>query len=290
MEIKEDLSQRISSNYKDMSKGQKAIATYILNSYDKAAHMTAIKLGEAVNVSESTVVRFAYMLGYDGYPKFQKALQEMLRNKLTFVQRAEIVSGLEASTVLKSTLKADMDNIRFTIEEADNETFEKVVDSILSARTIYILGLRSALPLVQFMSYYFNFLFENIKVVTSGVNDIFEQLIHAGPQDVLIAISFPRYARRTVEALEFSKDRGAKIIAITDSLLSPLTNYADHTLIARSDMASFADSLVAPLSLINALIIAISIRRKADVSSEFSDLEKIWDKYKVYSVKDDVRL
>lgn len=288
MEIKEDLSQRIGSNYKDMSKGQKAIAAYLLNSYDKAAHMTAVKLGETVNVSESTVVRFAYMLGYDGYPKLQKGLQEMLRNKLTSVQRAEIVSGLETSTVLKSTLKADMDNIRLTIEEADSEIFEKVVDSILKARSIYILGLRSALPLVQFMGYYFNFIFDNVKVVTSGVNDIFEQLVHAGPQDVLIAISFPRYARRTVEAIAFSKDKGAKIIAITDSLLSPLAIYADHTLLARSDMASFADSLVAPLSLINALVIAVGIRKKADVSVEFSDLEKIWDKYKVYVGKDEV--
>jgi len=288
VEIKEDLSKRISSNYKEMSKGQKAIAAYLLNSFDKAAYMTAVKLGETVDVSESTVVRFAYMLGYDGYPKLQKALQEMLRNKLTSAQRAEIVSGLEASTVLKTTLKADMENIRLTIEEADSETFEKVVDSILKARSIYILGLRSALPLVQFMGYYFNFIFGNVRVVTSGVNDIFEQLIHIEPQDVLIAISFPRYARRTVEAIAFSKDKGAKIIAITDSLLSPLTIYADHTLLARSDMASFADSLVAPLSLINALIIAVGIRKKADTSVEFSDLEKIWDRYNVYAGKDDV--
>jgi len=288
VEIKEDLSKRISSNYKEMSKGQKAIATYLLNSFDKAAYMTAVKLGETVDVSESTVVRFAYMLGYDGYPKLQKALQEMLRNKLTSAQRAEIVSGLEASTVLKTTLRADMENIRLTIEEADSVTFEKVVDSILKARSIYILGLRSALPLVQFMGYYFNFIFGNVRVVTSGVNDIFEQLIHIEPQDVLISISFPRYARRTVEAIAFSKDKGAKIIAITDSLLSPLANYADHTLLARSDMASFADSLVAPLSLINALIIAVGIRKKADTSTEFSDLEKIWEKYNVYAGKDDV--
>jgi len=288
VEIKEDLSKRISSNYKEMSKGQKAIATYLLNSFDKAAYMTAVKLGETVDVSESTVVRFAYMLGYDGYPKLQKALQEMLRNKLTSAQRAEIVSGLEASTVLKTTLRADMENIRLTIEEADSVTFEKVVDSILKARSIYILGLRSALPLVQFMGYYFNFIFGNVRVVTSGVNDIFEQLIHIEPQDVLISISFPRYARRTVEAIAFSKDKGAKIIAITDSLLSPLANYADHTLLARSDMASFADSLVAPLSLINALIIAVGIRKKADTSTEFSDLEKIWERYNVYAGKDDV--
>jgi len=250
--------------------------------------VTAVQLGETVDVSESTVVRFAYMLGYDGYPKLQRALHEMLRNKLTSAQRAEIVSGLEASTVLKTTLKADMDNIRQTIEEADSETFEKVVDSILKARSIYILGLRSALPLVQFLGYYFNFIFGNVRVVTSGVNDIFEQLIHIEPQDVLIAISFPRYARRTVDAIAFSKDKGAKIIAITDSLLSPLTTYAVHTLLARSDMASFADSLVAPLSLINALIIAVGIRKKADTSVEFSDLEKIWDEYNVYVGKDDV--
>lgn len=282
-----DLIKLLNSCFDDMSKSQKKIARFLLENYDKAAYLTASKLGELAGASESTVVRFATMLGYSGYPMLQRAIQELLRTKLTSVQRAEKAAELEPSEVLISALKSDIDNIRLTIEEADNEIFENVVQAILNARNIYILGLRSAVPLVQFLAYYFNFIFENVKIVTSGVNDIFEQLLHIGPNDVLIAISFPRYAKRTVEALTFSSEKGAKIIAITDSLQSPLSPYANHTLIARSDMASFADSLVAPLSLINALVIAVSINKQTSVSKEFSDLEKIWDKYKVYVGKDD---
>lgn len=282
-----DLIKLLNSCFDDMSKSQKKIARFLLENYDKAAYLTASKLGELAGASESTVVRFATMLGYSGYPMLQRAIQELLRTKLTSVQRAEKAAELEPSEVLISALKSDIDNIRLTIEEADNEIFENVVQAILNARNIYILGLRSAVPLVQFLAYYFNFIFENVKIVTSGVNDIFEQLLHIGPNDVLIAISFPRYAKRTVEALAFSSEKGAKIIAITDSLQSPLSPYANHTLIARSDMASFADSLVAPLSLINALVIAVSINKQTSVSKEFSDLEKIWDKYKVYVGKDD---
>jgi len=286
VEEKQDLIHRINANYKKMSKGQKLIAEYILNNYDKAAFMTASKLGQKVGVSESTVVRFANVLDYDGYPKLQKALQELIRTKLTTVQRIEMTSELDRSVIVKNVLKADMNNIRSTIEEVNNEIFEKVVDSIFQANSIYILGLRSAAPLAQFTGYYLNFIFDNVRVVTSGVNDIFEQLIHIRSGDLLIGISFPRYASRAIEAMAFAKERGAKTVALTDSHLSPLTTHADLSLLARSDMASFVDSLVAPLSLINALIVATGLRKGPDISSDFSKLEKIWDEYHVYVEKD----
>ncbi|NLO81568.1 MAG: MurR/RpiR family transcriptional regulator [Clostridiales bacterium] len=282
----QDLMSRINEKYKKMSKGQKLISEYIMNNYEKAAFMTASKLGEKVGVSESTVVRFANMLGYDGYPKLQKALQELIRNKLTTLQRIEMTSDLDESTLLKSVLKADMNNIRLTLEEVNKEAFDGVVESIFSARNIYILGLRSAAPLAQFMGYYLSFMFDNIRLVTSGINDILEQLVHVSPKDLLIGISFPRYARRTVEAMAFSKSKGAKTVAITDTILSPLTSYADYILLARSDMASFVDSLVAPLSLINALIVAVGLKKKPGVSSDFMELERIWDEYNVYLSKD----
>lgn len=282
---KQDLIHRIESNYKRMSKGQKLIAEYILNNYDKAAFMTASRLGEVVGVSESTVVRFANVLDYEGYPKLQKALQEMIRNKLTTVQRIEMSSELDQSQVLRSVLKADMHNIRQTIEEVNNEDFNHVVNKFLHAQHIYVLGLRSASPLAQFMGYYLNFIFNNVKIVTSGVNDIFEQLFHIGKRDLLVGISFPRYASRAIEAMKFSREQGADTVALTDSMLSPLTAYADYSLLARSDMASFVDSLVAPLSLINALIVAIGQTRKSQISTDFHKLENIWADYQVYIEK-----
>jgi len=282
----QDLINRIDTQYKKMSKGQKLIAEYILNNYDKAAFMTASRLGDVVGVSESTVVRFANVLGYDGYPRLQKALQELIRNKLTTVQRIEMSSDLDQSMILRNVLKADMNNIRQTIEEVNNEAFDAVVNKILQARHIYVLGLRSASPLAQFMGYYLNFIFDNVRIVTSGVNDIFEQLIHIGQDDLLIGISFPRYASRAIEAMKFSKERGAATVALTDSLLSPLTSYADYTLLARSDMASFVDSLVAPLSLINALIVGVGVVKKTEISTEFHKLEDIWAQYHVYVEKD----
>lgn len=284
--IQKDLTEAINKKYPEMSKGQKKIAEYILHNYDKAAYLTAVKLGQAVKVSESTIVRFAYMLGYDGYPLLQEALQDILRSKLTAVQRAEIASGMEIKSVLKNTLKADIENIRLTIEEADGEIFEKAIESLINARSVYIIGLRSALPLVQFMGYYFSFILDNVKLVTSGVNDIFEQLIQINKDDILIAVSFPRYSKRTIEAITFSKEKGATILAITDSVRSPLAKVATYSLIARSDMASFADSLVAPLSLINALIIAVANHKRKEVAAKFSELEVIWEKFNVYVGKD----
>jgi len=255
MEPKQDLINRINSSYKKMSKGQKLIAEYILNNYDKAAFMTASKLGIKVGVSESTVVRFANLLLYDGYPRLQKALQELIRNKLTTVQRIEMSSDLNQSIVLRTVLKADMNNIRLTIDEIDNDVFDEIVNEIFHAKQVYVLGLRSSAPLAQFLGYYLNFIFDNVRIVTSGVSDIFEQLMRIGEGDLLIGISFPRYSSRTIEAMSFVKEKKAKVIAITDSLHSPLSISADRCLIARSDMASFVDSLVAPLSIINALIV-----------------------------------
>ncbi len=285
----QDLIHRIDSGYKHMSKGQKLIAEYIMKNYDKAAFMTASRLGNIVGVSESTVVRFANALNYDGYPRLQKALQELIRNKLTTVQRIELSADMDQSMVLKNVLKADMHNIRSTIEEVDNEVFNAVITKILEAKNIYVLGLRSAAPLAQFMGYYLNFIFNNVRVVTSGINDIFEQLFHIGKGDLLFGISFPRYASRAIEAMKFSKDREADTVALTDSFLSPLTHYADYSLLAKSDMASFVDSLVAPLSVINALIVGIGQVKKEEISFGFHQLEDIWEEYQVYIEKEKSR-
>lgn len=283
---KQDLVQRINEKYPKMSKGQKIIAEFILNDYDKAAFMTALKLGDKVGVSESTVVRFAMALGYDGYPELQKSLQEMVRNKLTTIQRIEMTSELSQSMVLRSVLKADINNIRMTIDEINTDIFDEIVDMIYASRRVYIMGLRSSAPLAQFLAYYLNYILDNVRIVTSGVNDVIEQLIYIQPDDVLIGISFPRYSRRIVEAMDFAKKRNAKIIAITDSLLSPLASYADHSLVAKSDIASFVDSLVAPFSVLNALIVSIGLRKRDEVSEHFKELERIWDEYDVYIKKD----
>ena len=248
--------------------------------------MTASRLGEYVGVSESTVVRFASALGYDGYPQLQRALQELIRHRLTASQRFEMTSDMDQSQVLSKVLKADMQNIRSTIDELDESIFEGVVQSLLSARTIYVLGQRSSAPLAQFFAHYLNFIFSNVQVVTSGVSDIFEQIARIGEDDVLIGISFPRYSSRTVEAMHFAKSRGAQLVAITDGPLSPLHAAADLCLTAKSDMASFVDSMVAPLSLINALIVALSQCKRQQVAAYFTQMESIWDEYNVYLGKD----
>ena len=281
-----DLLQKIDQTYKSMSKGQKQIARYILDNYDKAAFITASKMGSVVGVSESTVVRFAYALGYDGYPELQRSLQELIRNKLTSVQRIQLADEIEQSDVLKTVLKADMNNIRATIESVDPASFERVVDGLVGARTVYIVGTRASTPLVEFFGYYLNFVLDNVRAVTAGTSDVFDQLIRVSADDVVLGISFPRYSTRTIEGMRFAKERGAKVYAITDSQISPLAENADETLLARSDMASFADSLVAPLSLINAIIVALSMRKKAEVSARFTQLENIWHKNRVYVGKE----
>lgn len=285
-----DLIKRIQEKLQDFSKGQKLIANYIINHYDKAAFMTAAKLGEIVGVSESTVVRFAIELGYDGYPRLQKILQELIKSKLTAVQRIEVSSSrINEDNILKSVLHSDMEKIKITMEEIDHSEFNSIVESILNAKKIYILGVRSSAPLASFMGFYFNLIFDNVRLVhTTSVSEMFEQIVRASKDDVVIGISFPRYSKRTIKAMQFVKSQGAKVIAITDSYESPLAAYADHSIIARSDMASFVDSLVAPLSVINALIVAIGMRRKQQVYETFEKLEQIWDEYQVYEKYDNV--
>lgn len=285
---KQDLMRTIQVKFPRLSKGQKLIAEYILKQYDKAAFMTAAKLGYSVGVSESTVVRFANELGFSGYPKLQKALQELIKNKLTTVQRIELSNNyITMENALKGVLKSDMENIRVTLEKINPKTFDEVVNCIFNAKRIYIIGLRSSTALAEFLGFYLNLILDNVKVVAYGVSDIFEQMINISKDDLVIGIGFPRYAARTIEALNYAHGKGTKVVAITDSLLSPLATKSDYTLIAQSNMASFVDSLVAPLSVINALIIAVGLREKEKISSIFSGLEDIWEEYKVYSFKND---
>ena len=279
-----DVLQLIQRNMSTFSKGQKRIAAFIQESYDKAAFMTASKLGKTVNVSESTVVRFAAELGYDGYPAMQKALQEMIRNKLTSIQRIEVANDRYADhDVLSMVMQSDIDKIRLSMEEVSRTDFSGAVDAIVEAKRIYILGVRSSVAVTSLLGFYFNLIFDNVvQVHSNSASEMFEQLLRVGEGDVVIGVSFPRYSRRTVQAMNFAKDRKARVIAITDSAASPLAATATHTLLAKSDMASFVDSLVAPLSLVNALIVAVSRKKKEDLAHTFETLEEIWDEYEVY--------
>ncbi len=272
----QDLIRRLNQTGKRLSKGHRRIADYIMQHYDKAVFMTASSLGMKVGVSESTVVRFAVALGYEGYPQLQRALQELVRHRLTVVQRFEMTSDLTQNEILQTVLKADMQNIRSTIEEINVEKFDDVVDRIVKARSIYVMGVRSAAPLAQFFGYYLHFVFDNVHIASAGVIDVFEQISRIGEEDVLIGISFPRYSTRTVDAMHYAKSRGAQVIGITDGPMSPLNGVATECLMARTDMASFVDSLAAPLSLINALIVAVGLRRKDELAEHFTQLEEIW--------------
>ncbi|WP_129597113.1 MurR/RpiR family transcriptional regulator [Anaerophilus nitritogenes] len=284
-----DLIKIIQKSYSRLSKGQKLIAQFIMNNYDKAAFMTASKLGIKVGVSESTVVRFANALGYEGYPQLQQELQELIKTKLTTVQRLEMSNDYtNEGAVLKKVLKADMDNIKATIEEMDDVVFQKVIDSIFNAKRIYIIGLRSSSTLAEYLGFYLNLILDNVKIVTPGVSDVFEQMIRIGKDDVVIGMSFPRYSANTLNALNFTKEQGALVIGITDSKGSPISAISDYTLIARSNMASFVDSLVAPLSLINALVVAVGMREKSEIANTFSTLERIWEKHNVYNDKNTI--
>ncbi|GAA0124835.1 MULTISPECIES: MurR/RpiR family transcriptional regulator [Clostridium] len=286
----QDLMRLIQIKFPRLSKGQKLIAEYILKHYDKAAFMTAAKLGNSVGVSESTVVRFANQLGYEGYPELQKALQELIKNKLTTVQRIELSNDfISHNNALKGVLKSDIENIRVTLEKINHSAFDEAVNTIFEAKNIYIIGLRSSTALADFLGFYLNLILDNVKIVSYGMSDIFEQMLNLSEDDCIIGIGFPRYAMRTIEALNFAKSRNAKVIAITDSLLSPLATKADYTLVAESNMASFVDSLVAPLSVINALIIAVGLREKDKISQTFADLENMWQNYQVYSYKKEDR-
>lgn len=279
-----DLSNRINECYGRLSKGQKRLATYITDNYDKAVFLTAAKLGEVVGVSESTVVRFATHLGYKGYPEFQKALEELVRHKLNSLQRMEVTYGrINQSKVLESVLKADAGRIQSSLEKIDKNVFELAVDTILHARDIYIIGIRSCAPLASFLAFYFTLMFDHVHLIqTSSSSEIFEQMVRIGSEDVIIGISFPRYSMRTLKAMEFANNRNAKVITLTDSIHSPMNLYSSCNLIAESDMASIVDSLVAPLSVINALIVALCMKKQDEVVTTLEMLEGIWDEYQVY--------
>ena len=280
-----EVLKKIEENYNDFSKRQKMLADYINKNYDKAAFMTAAKLGATVGVSESTVVRFATELGYKGYPGFQKALEELVRTKLNSIQRMEVTYGrITQSEILESVLHSDIDKIKMTLANIDQNAFESAVDTILNAKKIYIVGIRSCAPLAEFLAFYLNLICDNIvKIHANGSSEIFEQLIRIGEDDVIIGISFPRYSMRTLKALEFASARKAKVITLTDSIHSPINLYSSCNLIARSDMASIVDSLVAPLSVINALVVALCMKKQKEVITTLETLEEIWDEYQVYS-------
>lgn len=282
--MKRNLIAMIEEGMPGFSKGQKRIANYILNHYDKAAYMTASKMGQLVGVSESTVVRFAIELGFEGYPDMQKSLQELIRMKLTSVQRVEVTNSLIGEgDVLEKILLSDAEKIRRTLEEVDREAFEAAVDKIVAADKIYIIGVRSSSSLAGFLNFNFRMIFDNVKFVqTTSGSEMFEQIMSIGPNDVMIAISFPRYSKRIVNAVEYAHNAGADVISLTDSHQSPIAGVADQLLLARSDLVSFVDSLVAPLSIINAIIVAVSRKKMDDIRVRFDKLEKIWDEYEVY--------
>lgn len=284
MNTNNDLMNRINRYYGSMSKGQKLLANYIADYYDKAVFLTAAKLGETVGVSESTVVRFAMTLGYKGYPDFQKALEEMVRNKLNSIQRMEVTYGrISQPKILESVLRSDEEKIKETLQNIDDRAFEMAVGTILNADKVYVIGIRSCASLASFLAFYLNLIFENVVLLnTNNSSEIFEQMIRINSKDVIIGISFPRYSMRTLKALEFANNRNAKVITLTDSVNSPMNLYSSCNLIARSDMASIVDSLVAPLSVINALIVSLCMKKQDEVASTLEVLENIWDEYQVY--------
>lgn len=279
-----DLIKYIEGIYPELSKGQKLIAKYILEHYDKAAFMTAAKLGSKISVSESTVVRFANKLGYEGYRELQNDLQEHIKNKLTTLQRINLDENkyvINEDSISK-IMERDMENIKKTIGELDIESFRKAVDLVLKSKNVYIIGLRSSAFLAGYLGFYLNFYLESVKVLTYGPNDIFEQMLKLSPDDTLIVITYPRYTKRITDVLDFAKEKSVPIITMTDSWLSPAASIADITLIANSDMLSFVDSLVAPMSLINSFIIALGNEKNNDLNKYLENLEYVWKKYGVY--------
>ncbi|WFD12140.1 MurR/RpiR family transcriptional regulator [Tepidibacter hydrothermalis] len=286
MEETKDLIVIIKEQFPKLSKGQKLIAQFILANYDKAAFMTAGKLGEKVGVSESTVVRFANALGFDGYPKLQKSLQELIKTKLTTVQRVEMSKEYSNDwTILKKVLKSDIENIKTTIEELDEESFQKGINKILKAKKIYIVGLRSSAAISEYLGFYLNIILDNVNIVSYGISDVFEQILKVTEDDLVIAISFPRYSKRTFELANYAKEQGASIISLTDSILAPVASISEEIIPVKSNMASFVDSLVAPLSVANAIIVAIGMRKKEEIKEYFDKLETIWKEYHVYDEK-----
>lgn len=282
--MKRDILLTIEENMDGFSKGQRQIARFLLAHYDKAAYMTAAKLGSEVSVSESTVVRFVMELGYAGYPEFQKALQELIRTKLTSFQRMEVTNHLIGDgDVLEKVLMTNVDNIRHTLESISRAAFHDAVDAIVRAKNIYIIGVRSSAMLANFLSYSLQMIFDNVRLIdTTAGSELFQQMMSIGEGDVMVAISFPRYSKRVIKAVEFARRAGADVVALTDSPESPIAPSAQQVLVAQSDMASYVDSLVAPLSLINAVVVAVSRAREDEVRDRLHKLENIWDEYDVY--------
>ena len=279
-----DILSIIKSAYASFSKSQRKIADYISKNYDKAAFMTASRLAHFAGVSESTVVRFAVEIGYSGYPQMKRALQDMIRGKLTSIQRIKVARDImDNRDVLTHVLSSDIEQIRQTMDELNAEDFDKAVDAIIGAKNIYIIGMRASSYLANFMGFYFNLIFSHSRILAeSPDNEIFEQMLNLSKGDILIAVSFPRYSQRTIKAMKYARQVGATIVAITDGRLSPLFELADIPLCAKSDMISFLDTLVAPLSLINALIVAVSEKSPIDLNERFERLEQLWGEYDVY--------
>lgn len=284
IENRYDIITRINEHYGKMSKGQKAISAFIYDHYDQAVFMTAAKLGETVGVSESTVVRYATYIGYNGYPEFQRDLEDWVQNKINSVQKIGAKYGKSSqSEILTSVLQADMEKLQDTIHNLDSVAFETAVDIILEAKTVYVMGVRSCEPLADFLHFYLNMIRGNVVLLkTTSVSETFEQMIRIDEKDAMIGISFPRYSMRTLKAMEFANDRNAKVITITDSVHSPMNLYSSCNLLARSDMVSIVDSLVAPLSVINALVVAMCLKRPEDVKKNLKNLEEVWNNYQVY--------
>ncbi len=287
--MKDNVLQMIQSDYASFSKGQRRIAQYILENYDKAAFMTAAKLGKATQVSESTVVRFAAQLGYDGYPEMQKALHELIRGRLTSIQRIQASQEqMTSQDVLGSVMQRDMESIHSAIDQLDRGAFHDAVDKLMKAKHIYILGVRSSSYLAGYLHFYFHLIFPNVTLVQNMAGgEVFEQMVRIGPGDVIVGISFPRYSKLAVSAVEFARSRGAEVVAITDSKMSPLYKAAGTSLLVRSDMISFVDSMAAPLSLLNALIVAVGQQKNEEVSSTFAEMERVWSTYSVFGKTED---
>lgn len=281
---KGDVISIIKEKYGTMSKSHKTIANFIFDHYDQAVFMTAARIGEELGISESTVVRFASYLGYAGYPEFQSSLAEWVKNKLNAVQKMDAKYGTSTqSEILNAVLKADIANVKDTLESMDPAAFDAAVRTILSAKTVYILGVRSCEPLADFLHFYLNMIRGNVvNLKTTSVTEIFEQMLRIGDEDAFIGISFPRYSMRTLKAMEFARDRNAKVLSITDSARSPMTIYSSCNLVAKSDMVSIVDSLVAPLSVINALVVALCMQRPEEVKQSLVSLEEAWNNYQVY--------
>jgi len=279
-----DIFKIINSRYDRFSKSQKLIADYIIENYDKAAFMTASKLGENVGISESTIVRFADALDFKGYPELQKALQELIKTKLTTVQRFELTNKYTSDTqTIKNVMESDIQNIKKTMDELDKEVLVKVTNKILSAKRVYILGLRSSAVLAEYLGFYLNFILKDVHIIKAQYNDVYEQLININSEDVVIVLSFPRYSRKTYDSVRLLRRQGCKIISITDSKFSPLASISEMTLFAKNNVTSFVDSLVAPMSLINLLIVSISLHEKELLTETFRRLESVWDEFNIYS-------